>query len=510
MSVWAWIGIGFGALAALMLLAVLLLGRGSRLPSWRGARMARLSRLLAGISASWLGARVRRLFAGAERKERIDAAQREANARRVAQTMGNMKGAFMKLGQMVSFVSDDIPVEYRTMLQTLQAEAPPMDFALIRDVLESELDRPLERAFAQFDEEPIAAASIGQVHRARLPSGEDVAVKVQYPGVAGAIQADLNNVAVLYRMVGLMYPKLDPKPVVAEFRARISEELDYVREANNQSAFHDLYRDHPCIRVPAVVPAYSTARVLTSEFVHGKRFESILELDEADRDRYGEILFRFVFGSIVRFRGFNGDPHPGNYLFDDDGRIVFLDFGCTKYFPDQMLRNWRKLVRAHFDGDRAAFHHLATQLEFLAGDTNISADLIYDYFSYFYESFRIDREFTFTREYNAESFRMIFKPEGRFEGMQKELNMPGDFVFVNRIQWGVISILGTLGATGNWHRIQREFLYGDEPSTDLAHEIAEWRSGWMQRRGAAGRDVYLTANGLENREPGDEPVALTI
>jgi predicted unusual protein kinase regulating ubiquinone biosynthesis (AarF/ABC1/UbiB family) len=188
------------------------------------------------MSASWLGAKVRRLFAGKEGRRRIDAAQRKANAERLTETMGQMKGVVMKLGQMMSFVSDDLPEEYRVALATLQAEAPPMDFALVRDVIESDLGKPLERAFARFDEKPLAAASIGQVHRARLPSGEEVVVKVQYPGVAEAIRGDLSNFAVLYRMVNLMYPGVESGPIIEELRNHILDELDYRHEAGTSAS----------------------------------------------------------------------------------------------------------------------------------------------------------------------------------------------------------------------------------------------------------------------------------
>jgi predicted unusual protein kinase regulating ubiquinone biosynthesis (AarF/ABC1/UbiB family) len=317
----AWTAAVAGALALVALILITALGR-SGVRAGRVGRMAQLSRLAAGFSASWLGARLRRLFARGERRQRIDDAARQRNARRLAETMGDMKGAFMKLGQMMSFVTDAIPAEYREMLAKLQADAPPLDFPSIRDVLETELDAPLERTFAGFDEEPLAAASIGQVHRATLPDGREVAVKVQYPGIATAIAGDLANAGVLYRLMGLMYPSLDPVPIVEELRARISEELDYELEARHQSAFAELYRGHPYIRIPEVVADYSTARVLTSELVSGDSFATAETASEEDRNRYSEVLYRFVFGSSLRFRVFNGDPHPGNYKFHPGGAIT--------------------------------------------------------------------------------------------------------------------------------------------------------------------------------------------
>ncbi len=498
--------IAAAVILAATLVLVIVAGRGGRIPAFGALRMARMSRLAAGFSASWFGAKVRRVFARGPARERLDAAARQRNAERLASAMGNMKGAFMKLGQMMSFVTDAVPKEYQAMLATLQAEAPPLNFPMIRDAVETQLGRPLERAFAEFDVEPIAAASIGQVHRARLPDGREVAVKVQYPGIARAIKSDLNNVGVLYRMLALMYPALDPKPVVAELRGRIYEELDYAHEAQNQRNFRQLYSGHPFFRIPKVIEEYSTDRILTSEFIDGRRLSDIEALDQAERDRYGEILYRFVFGTTLRFRAFNGDPHPGNYLFDADGKIVFLDFGLTKYFPSAMIKPWRNALLAYMADDKAGFSERLTELSFISPERAVPAEMLYDYFTYFYDCWRLDRDFTFTKEYNAKSFEMIFKPTGPFAGMQKKLNMPRDFVFINRIQWGVMSILASLDATGNWHRIHREYMFGEPPSTAMGEEIAAWRSKWTDEMKLKGRELFLGESGLNDENHGNFPM----
>ena len=501
MSVLLGVCVAAAALVALLVVA----GRQSRLRSGRGARLLGVGGLTARLWASWAGATIRRTFAGRERRTRIDEARRKADGQRVAETMGQMKGALMKLGQMLSFVSDDIPEEYRAALASLQASAPPMDFALLRDVAERELGRPLERAFARFDVTPLASASIGQVHRAQLPSGEEVVVKIQYPGVAQAIEGDLANVGLLYQMMGMFYSSLDARAVSDELRARVLEELDYTREAQNQKNFCELYAGHPFIRVPRVIESHSTARVLTSEYVAGRRFADVIKLDDPARNRYGEILYRFVFGSILRFGVFNGDPHPGNYLFDDDGRVVFIDFGCVKYFPAEMLGNWRALVTAHLRGDKDEFARRLVGLGFIPSLDKEQGDAMYDYFAYFYEPFHEDRAFTFSRDYNRKSFRMIFKPEGRFAGFEKKLNMPADFVFVNRIQWGVYSILADLGASANWHLIDAEYRAGAEPQTELGRADREFYRRWCAERKLTGA-VTLTPSGVRLiRPPEVEP-----
>jgi predicted unusual protein kinase regulating ubiquinone biosynthesis (AarF/ABC1/UbiB family) len=469
--------------AAVAVALALARSRGGAVPAGRLHRLARVGRLSARLATSSAGARVRRLLAGRERRQRHDAERRQRDARTVAQAMGEMKGAFMKLGQMLSFVSDSVPPEYRAALESLQTQAPPLGFGAVRDVVERELGMPLERAFARFDSDPIASASIGQVHRARLPGGEAVAVKVQYPGVADAIAADLANVSLLYRAVALLYPALEPGPVVAELQARIGEELDYEREARNQAAFAALYDGHPFIRVPRVFASHSTRSVLTSELASGRRLADLVDAPPDVRNRFAEVLYRFVFGSLIRFAVFNGDPHPGNYLFGERGEVVFLDFGCVKRFPDPMIATWAQLVRSHLEGRADHFRALATRLGFLPADSPVDTDLLYDYFGYFYEPFRQDRVFTLTGEYNARSLGMVFKPDGKFAGLTRRLNMPPDFVFVNRIQWGVYSILARLEATANWHRMHREYLYGDPPSSELGLADRRFRADWCAARG---------------------------
>jgi predicted unusual protein kinase regulating ubiquinone biosynthesis (AarF/ABC1/UbiB family) len=490
----------FATLACLATLGLILLGRsGSRITTGRYGRLARLGRLSARLWSSWAGAKVRRLFASKERRARYDEERRKRDAAAVTETMGQMKGAVMKLGQMLSFVSDSIPAEYQTALESLQASAPPMDFALIRDVAEGEFGKPLERMFARFDEKPLAAASIGQVHRAQLPSGEEVVVKIQYPGVAEAIQADLANVAFLHRIAALFYPAMEPKPIIAELRGRVLEELDYINEAKNQRAFYDLYEGHPFIRIPKVFESHSTARVLTSEYVEGRRYDDIRNSDDETRARFAEALYRFVFGSIIRYGVFNGDPHPGNYLYDDQGRVVFLDYGCVKYFPEPMLRNWLALIEAHIDENPEAFREQIVELGFLEHGSPVTAETIYDYFGYIYRPFKFDEEFEYTSEYSEQTSALMLKPEGPFEKLPKQLNLPADFLFVNRIQWGVVSILTQLNASENWYRIHREFGAGAPASTELGEQNDAYRLEWRNRRDIYAPELLLRSNGIVER-----------
>ena len=483
----------------------------SLLPRSRARRNARLAGLSSRLSLRWLWTRLRARVAHVDRRQEILDAYHLHSAEQVLDVMGNMKGAVMKLGQMMSFVTADVPEQYRDLLKQLQSSAPPMDFALARGVIERELGAPLRKLFRDVEPEPLAAASIGQVHRARLHSGEDVVVKVQYPGVDDAIRADLSNLGWLYAMVSMLHPGLDPKPLAEELQVRLGEELDYAREARSQQLFAELYDGHPYIRIPRVFPERSSARVLTQEYVAGRTFDWLKAQPDALRHRAAEVLYRFVFGSIGHFHVFNGDPHPGNYVFHDDGRVTFLDFGCVKYFPPPMMGRWKQLLRAHLDGDRPAFRRMLETFGFIGAGAAASTDALYEYFRYFYEPFQADRVYTFAPEYNALSFGMMFdRTHPEFGPLLREFNMPADFALVNRIQWGLYSILAELRATGNWHRIHREHLYGDPPATPLGEVGTAFRRGWKERRGLApDAAVWLEPDGVRMERRGTSALIAT-
>lgn len=285
------------------------------------------------------------------------------NAERYADTLSRSKGVLMKVGQILSFVDFSAAIGgqygdvYRTALASLQADAEPMASELAAAMVESELGHPPEELFAEFSPTPMAAASIGQVHAARLHDGTEVAVKVQYPGVADAIRDDLANTELLFTFLKIakgivpQYRNFDVRAIADEIAERFSEELDYRTELANQAEFADRYQGHPFFRVPAVFPELSADRVLTMEMAHGLRWSEIGDADQALRDRWGEAVFRFFFGSMARLSMFNADPHPGNYLFHDDGTVTFLDFGCVKRATPSFNRGAFGQIQAALDND---------------------------------------------------------------------------------------------------------------------------------------------------------------
>src|SRR3954468_17115782 len=349
------------------------------IPGGRVQRTAKVGQVLGSSGARYAGTRARNVVrskdAGAQE---LDQRHMEA-AERMVDALGQLKGAAMKIGQLASFIDTDfLPPEYRELYQEklsqLRSEAPSMPWKQVREVLEEEWEEPVEELFEDFEEEAAAAASIGQVHRARLPDGRRVAVKIQYPGVAKALRADMQNAGMIMRMAKALAPGLDAKAAAAELKERVLEELDYEYEAQNQRTFARAYRGHPFIYVPDVVTRLSRTRVLVSEWVDGVGFEDVKALPQEERDRFGEIVFRFCFGSIYHLQHFNADAHPGNYLLLEDGRVAFLDFGMTKQLDKEQIELEIVAIRALLDDDREKLREAPGDLGFPSKPKRVYAE----------------------------------------------------------------------------------------------------------------------------------------
>ena len=450
----------------------------------RTGRNSQLATLGLQVGATYATTSARKLFASTERRIELDKERELKTAEQIADRLGQMKGALMKLGQMASYLDEGLPEPLRIALATLQSNAPPMSYELAKGVIERELGQPIEDLFVTFDPEPIAAASIGQVHRAIIVdpiTGDEraVAVKVQYPGVDTAIESDLRNTELLGAILKQGFGGLDPTEMVDEIKSRLTEELDYAREARNQRAFHAYYRDHPYFHVPAVIDQLSTARVLTTELVVGASWKELLTWDQHERDLAAEAIFRFVFRSLYRFRAFNGDPHPGNYLFLGDGRVTFLDFGLVKHFDDDELHTFEAMVKAAaIDHDDVTFRRVVEDAGLLKRDAPIDTAEAGEYFSHFYEPVREDRVMTWTPEYSSAIVRHTFD---RDSPISQYATVPKSFVFIQRINLGLYAILGELNATGNYRRIAEELwpMVNGGPSTPMG----EAEAAWLRSRG---------------------------
>jgi len=443
------------------------------------SRNTQLATVGARAGADFARHRAQRAFASAERKEVLDLAFEVRTAEQVATMLGNMKGAMMKLGQMASYLDQGMPDHVRAALAELQNDAPPMHPDLAASVIRQELGGEPDEVFAEWDPVPIAAASIGQVHRALLHDGRAVAVKVQYPGVADAMGSDLQSVHLLFAGMGQLFPGLDPKPVVEELKERLVEELDYRLEARNQELFARYYEGHPFIHVPEVVPELSTSTVLTTELAPGARYEEVLTWSQQERDLAAETIYRFAFGSLYRLHAFNGDPHPGNYLFEPGGRVTFLDYGLVKHYTPEELKPFEDMIKAMvLDHDPGEFRRIIEEVGLLAPDQPFSNDEIVDYFGHFYEFVKDDEIQAMTPEYASETVRRYFDKSGPFGEIMKAANVPPSMVIIQRINLGLYAIFGELRATGNWRRLAEElwpFVDGP-PSTPMGEEIARWRA----------------------------------
>ncbi|HLH99889.1 MAG TPA: AarF/ABC1/UbiB kinase family protein [Acidimicrobiales bacterium] len=438
----------------------------------RGTELARLGSRVAG---GYAGDSARQVFASAQRREELRARRQLRTTDEVVETLGSMKGAFMKLGQMASYLDATLDPEVRRTLAQLQADAPPMSAELAGSVIEGELGTRPERLFAEWDPEPLAAASIGQVHKAITADGQAVAVKVQYPGVDEAIRSDLDNSATLLSVIRLAFPSLDAKAVVAELRERIGEELDYGLEARNQTLFADHYAGHPFIHVPAVRPDLSSRRVLTSELVVGARYEEVLGWPQEQRNLAGEAIFRFVFGGLYQMHVFNGDPHPGNYLFHGDGRVTFLDFGLVKWFEPVEVDLLAAMVEsAVLDPDPGRFRAAVERAGFLKPDPTLTDEEVAAYFDHYYELVTEDRVTHFSADYATDTLRHFFDATSP---VVRRANVPSSFVVLQRINLGLYAVLAGLEASGNWRRVAEEIWpwVGAPPSTELGRADAEWR-----------------------------------
>lgn len=457
--------------------------------SVRSRRNLRVAALGMQIGGTYATTAARKIFASAPRRIELDRERELRTAEAIADRLGNMKGALMKLGQMASYVHEGLPAPLRAALAELQANAPPMSADLAAEVVERELGAPPEKLFVEWDPDPIAAASIGQVHRAILADPAThreraVAVKVQYPGVDRAIEADLRNAGLLGTLLKQGFGGLDPDDMVAEIKERLVEELDYTLEAANQQAFADYYRGHPFISVPEVAMSHSTARVLTTDLADGATWQELLTWPQDERDRAGECLFRFVFRSLYGMHRFNGDPHPGNYLFHGGGRVTFLDFGLVKHFTDNEMTTFIGMVKAAaYDHDVPRFRHVVEHAGLLRPGAPADDATIGEYFSQFYEAVREDKVVTWSSAYAS---RIVQHTFDRSSPISQFATVPRQFVFIQRINLGLYALLGELHATGNYRRMAEElwpFVQGP-PSTPMAEEEQPWLRSRRARDGA--------------------------
>jgi predicted unusual protein kinase regulating ubiquinone biosynthesis (AarF/ABC1/UbiB family) len=443
-----------------------------RIPTSRAVRAARVGKLAAAEAARHAGTRAANLTRppGA-RRVALERAHLET-AEQILTVLGTMKGAAMKLGQMLSFVDlgivpPEARPEFQRKLAALRDSAPQVPFPRMMRVLEQNIGRPRGAVFAEFDAAPIGVASIGQVYRAVLHDGRAVAVKVQYPGVASAVRADLKNLHLVLRILRRSVPGLDADSLAGELRVRIGEEVDYVREAANQRHFAALFRGHPFIAVPEVVDELCGEQVLVTELVEGIGFEGIAAADGATRDRVGEALYRFFLGTLYRRGEFSGDPHPGNFMLGADGRVAVFDFGLVKRMAPASVALELACQRAAAEGEAAELHRLMSAAGIFPAPDRIDPQ---DLLSYVHDAigwYLTDATLELTPEMASEALIDSALPRSQHFRRFRHQHLPPEHALARRLDLFTLAVLGQLRARANWHRIAREWMYGDPPATEL-------------------------------------------
>ncbi len=463
-----------------------------KLPTGRVSRTARIGGLVAGQGLRWAGMRTANRVRSPEKAEEARNDRTAAAVQQLVAQLGQMRGAAMKIGQMLSMVEfDGLPDDQRDDLQrqlaALRDDVPPVPFAKLEKLIVDELGGPLSDSFREFDHQAFAAASIGQVHRAVTRDGRDVVVKVQYPGVAEAVDTDLRNGQLLIPIVKRIDPGLNFKALAAEMRERIGEELDYELEAQNQRRIERLVRDHPFIRVPRVLTGLSSRRVLVSEYVEVERFEEVRRADEGVRDHYAEIVFRFFFGLLYRDGIALGDPHPGNYLRCPDGKVCFLDFGLLRGVSPERIAKERAIAAAVRDDDADRLKRTLIDGGYVPTARAGAVDADW--------ALRMMR--MTTGWYARPGVRRLAPDRAREHGVGErpdreqraairnqvnQFEIPPEAILVRRMHGIVAVVLGQLRAEADWGGIAAEYLDGAPPVTPLGVAEAEYLAA---RRGTA-------------------------
>ena len=401
----------------------------------------------------------------------LSSAKKTAEA--MLKTLGEMKGLPLKLGQMASYIDGLAPPGYeekfQQVLKRLQAKAPPLSREAAIKVVTEELGDHPSKIYEHWEADPFAAASIGQVHRAFSRSGDTVAVKVQYPGIDKAIQNDLKSLSLLETMIAPVGRRYQSKETLDEIKAVFLSELDYTREAETAELFRRIHADDQDIVIPRVHHSLTTRRVLTCEMIDGMDYTTFAEsATKEERDAAGQTIWRFMFRALYAHGVLYADPHPGNYRFLGGGKVAFLDFGCAKFMPADIVTRMKRYVIAAQDGDWEEFDRACVEVLGYDPTDPDGWPLYTSYTKLVLKPLIEDTEFEFVHEFAREAVaylvrngkKIILRPDEKLPSLPKPIHMPVDHTFVNRLQWGLFSVLAGLNSKANWRRITEPWLRG--------------------------------------------------
>ncbi|WP_328679207.1 ABC1 kinase family protein [Streptomyces sp. NBC_00343] len=449
----------------------------SDLPRKAVTRTAKLAALPLGFAgrATWgLGKRI-----VGESAEIVGRELQQRTAEQLFKVLGELKGGAMKFGQALSVFESALPEEvagpYRAALTKLQEAAPPMPTRTVHGVLTERLGEDWRGLFLEFEDKPAAAASIGQVHRAVWHDGREVAVKVQYPGAGEALLSDLTQLSRFARLLGPLIPGMDIKPLIAELRDRVSEELDYGLEAQAQQAHAEEFEGDPDVVVPAVV--HQCDQVLVTEWIDGIPLsEVIADGTQEQRDRAGQLLARFLFSGPARTGLLHADPHPGNFRLlpaDPDGkgdwRLGVLDFGTVDRLPGGLPTPIGDSLRMTLDGDAEGVYELLRTEGFVKDSIELDPDAVLDYLVPIIEPAQVDA-FTFSRGWMRSQAARIADPRSPAHQLGKQLNLPPAYLLIHRVTLSTIGVLCQLGATVRLRDELEEWLPGFVPEDPDEYE----------------------------------------
>ena len=436
----------------------------NRITRGRAKRVLRLGELATSVGSSYAWQAVSGPFRSIDKRRQslLDAHIR--NALKLVESSKELRGAFMKLVQLLSMRDDLLPTEALKILSVVQSQVPPMDYSLIRKQVKKELKGTPEQLFASFDEEAFAAASLGQVHRAVLKSGEDVVVKVQYPGVEDTVRQDLKNIKALlhtFMLIGrdVMRQKVDNSEVYRELEDRLQEELDYLHEAKNIARFRRMFRDEPEVLIPKVYPKLSSRRVLTMSRLEGYAFADVLKpgVDQSLKDWVAFKYFRLLWRQIFEFGVLHTDPHPGNYLVTYHPKLGILDFGSIRVFPEKIRKAYCELGAAMLRRDERKMADCYVRLDYL--DATDDPAPMHEIMHIVFEPILDDCSYD-PRDYDSLNKAMEIAAIGLEHRLFK---MPGHRVFLERALLGLDAYLKQLGTVANWHRLFEECVRAVEP-----------------------------------------------
>jgi predicted unusual protein kinase regulating ubiquinone biosynthesis (AarF/ABC1/UbiB family) len=459
--------------------------RRDQIPSSRLGRGAILGGLVAGQTVRYAGtaaanvARSQRARQAALERRHLEAADQ------LLAVLGTMKGPAMKLGQMLSVIDlgmlpEDVRPRFQERLAVLCDEAPQVPWKRMEPVLAKALGGPVSARLREIDPEPVGTASIGQVYRAVLHDGRQVALKVQYPQIVAAARADMKNLAALLRIGSSLAPSIDTDALAAELSSRLLEELDYEMEARNTQAIATAFDGHPFIAVPYPVLELCGPTLLATEYFAGAGFPDARSTSQDSRNRLGEIVMRFYLGSIFQHGLFSGDPHPGNLSVLPDGRVAFFDFGSVKQLDAGNLELARGAMKTAADRDGDRLIGLLAAHGALARPEDATAERVLALFDDIAGWALHDEPVTMTPQIASDAVILSMSPRSQYRELLSDQDLPVEWALVLRTLFMSAALLGQLGATANWHNIGREWIRGDSPVTDLGIAEAWWSAGRAQ------------------------------